>query len=401
MLKKKYYDLKAKRDGLVSEAEKALNEGKQDVYAQKMADIEAMNGELTNVEKLLAERDRFGAPTPPPTPFVQGSEEPESKSKQLKELRSSPEYARAWLKSFFVPKGAYSAELDPLYKAMTISGGDPAGTDGGFLVPLDFETMVHKFAKDYIDLSTLINVETTSVNSGWRIIETASTRTALRVLAEGQPMNEGQKPTFKRVDYSCQSYGEFIPISRELANDAHTLMSYLAEWFAPKYVQTKNELLLGLLKKLPFTALAGATDAERVRSLKTVLNVGLNTAHSRSAVLLTNQGGYNEMDNWVDGHGRAMLVPDLSGDFSRFKNRPVVYGDNDLIPDHEGHAPLFIGALRSFATLFLREGMTVEGTNVGGDAWRTGGTEVRCIARMGIAQMDENAVKFCGLSIEE
>lgn len=400
MLKKKYYDLKAKRDGIVSEAENALNEGKQDVYAQKMAEIEAMNSEICKVEKLLAERDRFASPIPP-APSVRDPEEPESKSKQLKELRSSPEYARAWLKSFFVPKGAYSAELDPLYKAMTISGGDPAGSDGGFLVPMDFETTVHKLAKDYLDLSTLINVETTSVNAGWRVVETSATRTALRVLAEGQPMNEGQKPTFKRVDYSCKSYGEFIPISRELANDAQTLMRYLADWFAPKYVQTKNELLLGLLKKLSFAPISGATDAERVRSLKTVLNVGLNTAHSRSAVLLTNQNGYNEMDNWVDGNGRALLVPDLSGDFYRFKNRPVVYGDNDLIADHNGHAPLFIGSLRSFATLFLREGMTVEGTNVGGDAWRTGGTEVRCVARMDMPQVDENAVKFCGFTVEE
>lgn len=40
---------------------------------------------------------------------------------------------------------------EPLAKALTETGGSPEGADGGFLVPQDFDDMIHEYEKEYVD----------------------------------------------------------------------------------------------------------------------------------------------------------------------------------------------------------------------------------------------------------
>lgn len=409
-LKAKRTDLLQQRTAALESAAKKYEAGDMDGYNTAMESVKGFNGQVENLNSIIAEAEKdFGGNPAPGVPDERGM----FAGKALVDtIRGTEKYANAWLtamrKGINPDKGMGIKELAPLYeaesalKALTIGGGDTPGEEGGFLVPVDFDNMVQELMKEYVDLSELVNVENVKVNSGWRVVDASGTRTALTKLGEMGKILAGKQPSYKRVNYSCEKFGDKIIVSNELMADAKSLMAYLAKWWAPKYVQTKNALILEKLNALEFSALAGATDAEQIKALKTMINTGLNTAHSKRATILTNAFGYNTMDNWVDGNGRALLQPDLKNpDVEKFKGRRVVYADADLIPaveqDGAAYDPMYVGNLKAFCSLFVRQGTRIRSTDIGGDAWDTDSTEIRCTCRLDCQTVDEDAVKFTGI----
>lgn len=415
-LLQKRIDLQQRRTDQLEAATKAFNSGDMTGYEKAMEQVTGYNTQLEQVSGLIAECEKaFGSE------HVPGAAEAAQRSSTagttlVDSIRGTEKYANAWLeavrKGITRDRGFGVDSLAPLYeaeraeKALTIGGGEPVGEDGGFLVPIDFDNKVNALMKEYVDLSSLVTVEHVRVNSGWRVIDTTGTRTALTKVAERGEIKEGQKPNFKQIAYNCSKYADKLIVSNELMADASSLISYLAGWWAPKFVMTKNQLILDLLNKVAFSPLAGATDAEQIKALKRFINTGLNTAHAKRATLLTNSFGFDTMDNWADSTGRPMLVPDPKGaDFSRFKGRPVMYADADLIPavETEGtnYNPLYIGDLKAFCWLFLRQGTRIRSTDIGGQAWDTDSTEIRCTTRMDAQEADGAAVKRTGIKAAE
>lgn len=404
-------DIQQKRADQLDLATKAIGNGDTTGYNAAMEKVNGYNTDLERINGLMTECEKefSGAD------FQQMGEGENRVNKSgvslMKQIRSTDRYTDAFMKAMVQgvspDKGVGMAELKPLYeaeaavKALSISGGDPAGSDGGFLAPVDFDNQVIAIAKEYIDLSALVSVENVSVNSGWRVIDAAGTRTALSKIDELGTISEGQKAKFSKIAFNCSKYGDKLIASSELMADAPALMRYLAEWWAPKVVMTKNALILVLLDKLALQPLA---DDGQVKALKTLLNTGLNTAASRHATILTNALGYNAMDNWMDQTGRPLLVPDpKGGDFDLFKGRKVTFADVDEIPNVTAsgteYAPLYVGDLKRFCRLFLREGTRVKSTDVGGNAWNTDSWEIRCTTRMDCQQLDGAAAKRAGLKV--
>lgn len=85
---------------------------------------------------------------------------------------------------------------------------------------------------------------------------------------------------------------------------------YLATWrtwFARKQVLTENALLRSKLETLTATSIPATGDA--IAGLKSVLNKALDPAISLNAAILTNQDGFDYLDQLVDDMGRPMLQP--------------------------------------------------------------------------------------------
>lgn len=405
-MKRKLLELKNSRTAQINAAEKALKDGDSAAYDTAMGEITKLNGEIDKVEKLLGEQNRYAAPPAPGAdPTAPENPEDKSRSEQLKALRGSNEYARAFCKA--LRSGArpdvYREALSPLYKALTIAGGDPVGSDGGFLVPMDMETRIIEIAQELPNLAQYVNTETVSVNSGIRTLEADGARKPFPLVGEMAAIGKTAQPRFKQLSYNCGKYGDRLPISNELLADATSFMEYVARWFAQRYVATQNELIRGLLDTLPFTAFAGATDTAIVKEVNRVFNKGLKKADSKAAVILTNQSGYDVLDSLLDGNGRPLLKPDLSGDFTHYKGRRCDYFDDALFENHAvgevNYAPLYIGNLRAAITLFVRNGITMATTNVGGDAWENDCSEVRALCRMDAKFFEADAVVFRGFKL--
>jgi len=386
-------ELKNKRETLLAKGKQLIAEKKFDEHKQLVeGDLAKLNEEIDAVEKQLAEEGRFSDMDEHLKGLHDGLQRQREDEKTLKTLdgiRGSNEYARAFLKAMATGatvKHSRSVEaLAPLYKALTIAGGDPAGSDGGFLVPAEFDNAIIRASKEYLDLSTLFNVEHVTSSSGWRAVE-IGTPTALPNVDEMGTIGKADQPKFAKVPYSVKKFADRLPISSELLEDESAgLLAYVADWFAPKYVLTKNTLLLPMLTGLTKTVeLTGTPD----KVLRQALIKQLNTAHSRTATLLTNQSGYAEMDGWEDGNNRSLLVPDpTAAQAMRYRGRPVVYGDDTELTEKA----LYVGNFKALGTLFVRKGIEMATTNVGGDAWATDSTEARVICRMDAKEVFKDA----------
>lgn len=402
---RKLYNLKNKRAALLAEAESLLGKD-EDAYNAKLAEARAMNPEIEAMLDLVAEEGRFSDEDKGAVlraQMLEAKKEDELKLSALDAARQGNEYVNAFAKALkngvSVRTVGRHEELAPLANALTIGGGTPAGSDGGFLVPVEFDNMIRRKMKEFVRLADYFNVEQVTGYSGWRAVETTASRKPLPLVGENTAIGMTEQPSFKRVDYTIKKYGDRIAISQELLEDNTAgLLQYIAEWFAPRVVLTENSLLLGLLNGLTAKNL---TAGKEVQELKSILNKGLNTAISRNAILLTNGNGYDFLDQLLDNNGRGLLVPNPADpDVYRFKGRPVVMADADLIPSRtvttagatEGdYDPVYVGYFQAFGTLFRRKALEFATTNIGGNAWANDTPELRGIVRMDAQKVDEDA----------
>lgn len=365
--------------------------------AVSIEDIEKQQGAIADMQKrmnaLQASYDAMKgdkqANLVPATPA-----EPKSR----KEMRASNEYARAFcyaIRNGISPrKGRADERCKILYDAMTEGGGDPAGEDGGFLVPVDIDNTIRELRRELNPLAELFNTETVTAPTGWRVIDTAPSSAMPSIDEMGTVANNSDQPLFGKVTYALAKYGLRIPISNELMNDeAANLMAYLGRWFAKKLILTENSLLITALGT-PSTALT-SSGVEADAAIKKILNKTLDPAISASAVILTNQTGFDYLDQLVDLSGRGLLQPDpTNATMMKMFGRRVVAVSDAQLPNlsTDTYAPFYIGDMKEFATLFSKDGFEVASTDVGGDAWAKDSTEVRGIARLYVSKFDTAAV---------
>ena len=317
------------------------------------------------------------------------------------EILRSNEYARAFAyaitNGISRKKGVGDENVRILYDALTEGGGNPVGSDGGFLVPEDIQHQIIEQVRTLNPLSQFFSEENVTAPTGWRVTDTAPTQGLLPVNERGQ-IQTGEQPKFAQVPYTTSKYALFLPVSNELVTDnVANLFAYLSRWFAKKLTITENNLLVALLQDL--TAVDISDDP--LKGIKKALNVDLDPAISALATIITNQSGYNELDNLLDDNKRPLLQPDpTSATAQRIKGRNVAMVSDLTLPNvtsGEGQsattaADIFIGDGRQFATLFRVGNFELASTDIGGDAWRTDSTELRGIARLGVTKFDEKAM---------
>ena len=403
---KRVYELKNQRSLVIAEAEKALNNKDMNSYQSKMEEIKNINEEIKALEELNAEKGRFATDNSHMLNVAAAmakQKQDEEVMNRLDSVRKGNEYVQAFAEALktgaSIKSGASNEKLKPLYNALTIGGGEPTGSDGGFLVPVEFDDMIHRKKKEFIQLADYFNVENVTGYSGWRAVETTASRKPLPQVGENTAIGKNEQPSFVKVEYTIKKYGDRIAVSQELLDDNTAgLLQYIADWFAPRVVMTENSLLLALLDGL--TA-KNFTAGKEFAELKSLLNKGLNTAISKNAVLLCNGNSYDFFDQLTDTNGRGLLVPDpTNSDVYRIKNRPIVMADADLIPSRTvttsgatkgDYDPVYVGDFRAFGTLFRRKALEFKTTDVGGDAWVNDAPEIRGIVRMDAQKVDEAA----------
>ena len=323
---------------------------------------------------------------------------PAAQPKDLRDMLKSNEYARAFcfaLRNGITRKnGRGNENVKILFDALTESGN--SGADGGFLVPEDIDNTIRELRRELNPLAPLFNEETVTAPTGWRVIDTAPTSAMPSIDEMGTVVSSStgyDQPAFAKVSFTLGKYGLRIPISNELLNDeAAGLMAYLGRWFAQKLVLTENSLLLTALKTLTASALTSGT-IEADAAIKTILNKTLDPAISLNAVIMTNQDGFDALDQMVDLNGRGLLQPDpTNATLMRMFGRRVFVVSSAQLPNTSNKPEFFIGDFKEFATLFRRDGFEVASTDIGGNAWATDSTEVRGIARMAVSKFDANAV---------
>lgn len=280
---------------------------------------------------------------------------------------------------------------------MNEGGTSPAIPDGdsGIVVPQDIQTRINELMREWNDLSQYVTVENVTTLSGSRVLEADADMTPFADVDEYGIIQETDNPKFTPINYKVKKRAGYLPLTNELLqdNDAN-LLGYVTNWIARKAAHTRNVHILALLKTLTPKALAD------LKAINSVLNVDLDPAISRSSVILTNQDGFNWLDNQVDGMGRPILMDDFTQPGRKlFKGRPIAVVSNRNLPSDGTNAPLIIGNLKQFMVLFNRQFFELASTREGGDAWRRDTTELRTIMRDDYVKWDAEAAVFGQLDI--
>lgn len=263
--------------------------------------------------------------------------------------------------------------------------------DGGLIIPKDVQTKINEYKRtEMFDLTTLIDVETTSFTSGTRVYEKLSAQTPFANIDEWDNIEDIKSPQFEQKAYTMKTYAGILPVPRQLLQDTdQNLLTFLAKYIAKKSVFTRNTQVLNVLKAITkrTAVVSGADD------IKDILNVELDGVFSKGAVLLTNQDGFNYLDKLKDNDGKYLLQPDVvEGTGYVFSNRKIIPLPNSILPSTGTKAPLFVGDFKEAIKMFKRGVYEVAATEVGGDSFRRNSHDIRVIDRFDIQSWDSAAV---------
>lgn len=273
------------------------------------------------------------------------------------------------------------------FKAAMTEGVD---ADGGYIVPEDITTTINELKQTSDNLEQYVNTQPVGTNKGARTLEVRASSTPLVKLSEMGTIQETNQPSFQRVNYAIEDFAGFMKVSKDLLADTDQgLSQYLARWFAKKSIATRNSLILAQLNTLT------KVDLKDYNGIKKTLNVTLDPAHAQNAVIFTNQDGIQYLDTLMDGNGRPLLQPDPTSPTTHtlFGHKVVVLS-NKTIATSAGKAPFIIGDLTEAVILWDRKQMSLDMTDIGGEAWRTNSMELRAIEREDVTLWDSEAVVY-------
>lgn len=369
------------------------------------ANVERLRAQLTALTAQMTDMEATG---PAAAPAGATAATVVATGRGARTLTGSNEYMRAWgraIRMGLTPERACpSDDLRVLYDALTTTGGDPAGSDGGFLVPDDVDHTIRELLRDFGSLRDLVSVETVTTTKGTRVRDNAPTKGLVLLEAEGDDINDtDDQPSFAQVNYTVLKYALIIDISRELLKDnVANLAAYVARWFARKQTITENKLIIARLNALSSQNITPADDKDAIRHIRSLLTVALDPAISARATVLTNQSGMDYLDGLVDGNGRPLLSYDnASGLPMLLRSRPIRMVSDALLPNRvvttvgatKGtYLPVYVGDAAQYMTLFEREGLEFVTTDVGGDAFTRDMVKARGITRLGTGVFDAGAM---------
>ena len=377
-----------------------------DDITKLLNEIQALSGRIDLADGEIADLEKQSKPTTPPA------------IGRVDAIKSN-EYARAYanaLRNGVSPRNACpSDEYRILYDVLTEGGGSPTGTDGGFLVPEDIDHSINEVKRQF-DLFPMLEEETVSTNSGWRVKDVAPTTGFTALTGEGtQPVisdsaltynvPRDDQPSFAKVSYSLTTYGLIIPLSNELVSDVSNdagLFAYVSRFFGKKLAMTKNGIVKTKLETLSSSNIAVTDAKSTVNGIKDVLNVTLDPMISANAAIITNQDGFNYLDSLCDSNGRPLMQWDPT------TKTPVMFGAKPIhvLPNRlfatrvvtttgatkGSYYPIYAGDINEFMSYYKRAGLEMLTSNIAGSAFDSYTTNTRGIARLGASIFDTDAM---------
>jgi HK97 family phage major capsid protein len=398
------------------EIQKLFDAGATEKALEMKKDLDALTKSAKDAEEMYISMRDAAQGDDPAKKFTPANDRQKADEAKDADILKSNEYTNAFFKalsSSMTPKdfkkSGVPAGMEVLTKALTETGGTPAGADGGFLLPVDFNNMIIERQRQFLDLSQYVNVENVQAFSGWRAIEKAVASQPFTTFANNTPVPQAEQPAFEKITYQVRDYGGFLPVSNDLLEDTPTgIMTYLSNWFGKHVVLTNNSLILAILNALTEQTVDITNSKNAIDAIKKVLNVTLDPDISVNATIFVNQDGFDFLDQLKDNYGRPLLQPDPTSPTKyTLKGRPVALLANRLLPPTKGtettpkdHSRIIVGDAKEAITLFARSGLEMVSTTIGGNAWYNNNTEIRGIMRADCQQTDDGAVAAIDLVLD-
>lgn len=283
-------------------------------------------------------------------------------------------------------------DISPEDKEILNAMSEGSDEDGGLTVPEDIKTKIKELRRSEDALETLVNVEHVTTNSGSRVIEREADQTPFDNVDEAAEFPDVSTPQFENVDYKVKKKGGILKVTQELLSDtAENIMNYLKKWIAKKAKATRNFMIIAKIKEICKELEVTVTGLD---NLKDIFNVMLDPAIALGAVVVTNQSGFNFLDKLKDEKGNYILQKDPTQPTKRllFGVYPVKVLSNKTLQNIDGKAPIICGDLKEAITIFDRETLTIDISNLAAGMWERDQTGIKVRERLDIQTVDADAV---------
>ncbi|WP_455256643.1 phage major capsid protein [Peptoniphilus asaccharolyticus] len=258
---------------------------------------------------------------------------------------------------------------------------------GGYLVPEEQGKTLKEFRRHEVSLKTLCNVVPVTTLKGKFPVANGQKGKLIKF----DELSEIGKTdiTFAQQNWDVKDYGDIIPVSNTLLEDTtFPLINIVGKNFVKKSVNTENEEILKLLK----TAKTKVTGKD-YKDIQTILNVKLDPAIASTAVIITNQSGFDYLDKLEDTNKHPLLTVDLTNPTQKmFKGKRIIVLTDELLPNDAKKYPFYIGDTAEFINFYDRKGVEIARSTEAG--FTSNATLLRAIERFDVKVVDSEAVIY-------
>ena len=321
-------ELREKRAKVWDQAKKFLDEHRQEnglIKPEDNATYEKMEDEVVNLGKEIERLERQEAMDRELSAAVSKplASRPE-KTKEEKTGRASDNYRTAFW-------GAMRNKMNPSVQNALQIGED---SEGGFLVPDEYENQLIQALQEANVLRNLCNVINTS--HGDRKIPVVASHGSAAWLDEEGAFTESDD-AFTQVTLSAYKLGTMLKVSDELLNDSYfDLEAYIAAEFARRIGVAEEEAFLtgnasskptGLLHTTGGASLGVTAASATAITMDEVLDLyhSLKSSYRKNATFLVNDATIKAIRKLKDGQGQYLWQPSVqAGTPDTILNRPVI-----------------------------------------------------------------------------
>lgn len=306
------------------------------------------------------------------------------KDEDVKPLNENEETAKAqFIKDF-------KNLLNGTYRnAAQVTSKDDDTAAAGLTIPQDIQTAIHALVRQYNSLQEYVTVESVSTTSGSRVYEKWSDITALANLDdENTAIADIDAPKLALIKYAIKRYAGMLTATNSLLKDtAENILAWLNQWVAKKVVVTRNKAILEKIAALPSKPTITKFDDIKDLALK-----GVDPAIRSTSFFMTNTSGLATLAKVKNAMGDYLLQRDpTQPERYLLEGKQVIEIADRWLADNAGAHPLYFGDLKQAVTLFDRESMSIEASNVAGDAFSLDQTKIRVIDRFDVVTTDQEA----------
>lgn len=321
-------ELREKRAKVWDQAKKFLDEHRQEnglIKPEDNATYEKMEDEVVNLGKEIERLERQEAMDRELSAAVSKplASRPE-KTKEEKTGRASDNYRTAFW-------GAMRNKMNSSVQNALQIGED---SEGGFLVPDEYENQLIQALQEANVLRNLCNVINTS--HGDRKIPVVASHGSAAWLDEEGAFTESDD-AFTQVTLSAYKLGTMLKVSDELLNDSYfDLEAYIAAEFARRIGAAEEEAFLagnasskptGLLHTTGGASLGVTAASATAITMDEVLDLyhSLKSSYRKNATFLVNDATIKAIRKLKDGQGQYLWQPSVqAGTPDTILNRPVI-----------------------------------------------------------------------------
>lgn len=279
--------------------------------------------------------------------------------------------------------------LNGTYRNAAVGSKEDDGTNAGLTIPKDIQTAIHALVRQYNSLQEYVTVESVSTTSGSRVYEKWSDITALANLDdENTAITDIDAPKLALIKYAIKRYAGMLTATNSLLKDTvENILAWLNQWVAKKVVVTRNKAILEKIAALP-----SKPNITKFDDIKDLALKGVDPAIRSTSFFMTNTSGLAALAKVKNAMGDYLLQRDpTQPERYLLEGKQVIEIADRWLADNAGAHPLYFGDLKQAVTLFDREHMSIEASNVAGDAFSLDQTKIRVIDRFDVETTDSEA----------